>query len=501
MTEDYIKLSQLLEDIVSVSKQEDLPVTGLTLDSRQVTSGDLFLALRGANIDASQFIVAAQEAGAAAVIMEGESALGDAKIKIPVFASVNLRQQVGLIADRFYHWPARRIKLIGITGTNGKTSTSYFLAQTLQSLKKKCAVLGTTGYGLLGNLQTASHTTPDPLRLRQLLNEFVQQNIDYVSMEVSSHALQQERVTNLDFAVAVLTNLSRDHLDYHGNMENYAASKQKLFHWPNLTHVVLNMDDAFGRQLLSEKSGDGIIVYSLDRKVSDGRFAKFVFGEILQSNKQGYKLKLVTHQGSAECKLNLLGEFNISNVLAVTAVLLSLEFQIEQIAESLIHCQAVPGRMQSFGGSHGLPTVIVDYAHTPDALEKALQALMAHKTSAGKIWLVFGCGGDRDQGKRPLMGKVAEKFAHHVVLTNDNPRSETDSDIVHDIMAGITQSSQVIIMLDRQQAIRYSIMQAQEDDIVLVAGKGHENYQLIGEQRHHFSDIETVTQVLQESAA
>ncbi len=424
--------------------------------------------------------------GAAAVLLEQDQENIELQQGVPCIGVPQLQQKLGALAARFYADPSRALQLIGVTGTNGKTSITHFLAQ---SLPQPAGLLGTLGYGVYGHLRTASHTTPDALRLQALLAELRDQGVQQVAMEVSSHALDQGRVADLAFKVAVLTNLSRDHLDYHGTLQAYAAAKAKLFHWEGLQTAVLNLDDAFGVRLLGEQLTAKTITYSLKNPQAD------LFVQQLEKLVQGgYVAHLHTPQGAGVLHTSLPGLFNLSNLLATLGVLLSLDMSLARALAQLAQVQPVAGRMESFR-QPGCPTVVVDYAHTPDALEQVLSALRPH--CAGRLYCVFGCGGERDTGKRPLMGAIAEQLADLVIITNDNPRHEDPQHIVRDIVRGLRQPQQVRVMTDRAAAIAYSIAQAKAQDWVLIAGKGHEDYQQVGEQRLPFSDQQQVQAALQ----
>lgn len=473
-----------LSDLIDIPPIYDRPVRNLTLDSRAVQAGDVFFACQGLTVHGQEFIGTALNNGAAAVLLEQKHSTLVLKNQTPCIGVPDLSQKLGILAAKFYAYPSRDLKLVGVTGTNGKTSITHFLAQ---ALPQPCGLLGTLGYGLYDALQAASHTTPDALRLQALMADLQAQGAHHVAMEVSSHALAQGRVTGLDFDVAVLSNLSRDHLDYHGNLENYAAAKAKLFHWQGLKTAVLNKDDAFAQRLLQEGLTAKLLTYSLHDSQAD----IYVQNQTLLP--QGYELQINTPHGSGSLNTGLLGAFNISNLLATLGVLLSLHTPLNTALRRLAQVQAVAGRMEVFR-QVGKPVVVVDYAHTPDALEQALKALRVH--CQGKLFCVFGCGGDRDQGKRPLMGSIAEQCADKVILTNDNPRFEDPQNILQDILRGLKQPQQAQVIPDRQAAIETSIAQAGERDMLLIAGKGHEDYQLIDEQRLPFSDRALVKSLL-----
>jgi UDP-N-acetylmuramyl-tripeptide synthetase len=482
-------LKALLESIAAVPASAEREVTGLAIDSRQVRRGDLFLALPGATSDGRQYIDAAVAAGAAAIVYENADSYRPGATAIPALGVPNLRAALGTIASRFYDAPSRKLIVIGVTGTNGKTTCTQLLAQALDRAPRRCAVIGTLGAGFPGALNQSLHTTPDAITLQRLLREFLGAGAAYASMEVSSHALDQGRVNDTAFQLAVFTNLTRDHLDYHGDMHAYGAAKAGLFNWPGLRHAVINDDDAFGRALLKKLNGCiPTLSYGLD--------AGDVTARKLAATPGGLALRVATPQGEAEFEAPLFGRFNAYNLLAVLATLLLLEVPLADAVERLRHVRPVAGRAERFGGSHGRPLVIVDYAHTPDALEKILGSLREH--TRGRLVCVFGCGGDRDRGKRPLMGAIAERLADAVILTDDNPRTEAPQQIIDDIRGGMQRDVRVV--RERAQAIAAALAAAGADDIVLVAGKGHEDYQQIGATRLPYSDRAQVRQLLGEVA-
>lgn len=474
------KLSHLLP----IPAADDRPVRHLTLDSRAVQNGDVFFACQGLQVHGRDFIHTALQQGAAAVLVEQADETIEWRQNVPCIGVPELSQQLGALAARFYGHPSRHQTLVGVTGTNGKTSIAHFLAQCLP---QPSGFIGTIGYGVYGHLHTASHTTPDALRMQALLADLRAQGVSSVAMEVSSHALDQGRVADVEFNVAVLSNLSRDHLDYHGTLAAYAAAKARLFHWSTLNAAVLNWDDAFGRELLQSKLAAPVLTYSL----SDTQADIYVLQQ--HTLPQGYRLQIHTPQGDGELLTALLGSFNISNLLAALGTLLSLDMPLDEALRGLSQIQPVSGRMEVFHQAQR-PTVVVDYAHTPDALEQALRAVRPH--CQGQLCCVFGCGGDRDQGKRPLMGAIAEQWADRVILTNDNPRYEDPEQILQAILQGMQQPERVRVIPDRHQALECGITAAKAQDVVLIAGKGHEDYQLMGQQRLPFSDQAVVQAVL-----
>lgn len=479
-----VMLHHLLAGLAAVPQALDRPVRGLASDSRQVGRGELFLALRGQQHHGLDFLAAVARAGAAAVAWEPPYPdCPPAAADLPLFPIEHLSHRVGTIAERFYARPGQALELIGVTGTDGKTSTSVYLAQALHRRGVPSGLLGTLGYGVWGELSETGLTTPDALTLWRWLATLRDRGARRVVMEVSSHALAQGRVDGLSFAVAVLTNLSRDHLDYHTSPAAYAAAKRRLFIELAASHAVLNLDDGFGRELAAAL-GPRAVGYSLGPNAGDG-LAGCVCARNLQLTPTGLRLHITSTWGEGELTSTLLGRFNASNLLAALATLLVLDVPLDEALERLSRVGNAPGRMERFGGA-GRPLIVVDYAHTPQALEHALTALRAHGN--GRLWCVFGCGGERDRGKRPLMGGIAERLADQVVITNDNPRGEDPETIVAQILSGLQRPQQARVEHDRAAAIRIALNGAGAGDRVLIAGKGHEQYQLLGGRRLPFSD-------------
>jgi len=486
---DYrMRLDALLPELVAGSPWAGLEITGLTNDSRRVQPGDLFLASSGARFNGADFIPAAVAAGAVAVLTD---AVPTPVAELPVIAYPALAQQVAALAARFYRQPAQALELIAITGTNGKTSCCHFVAQALAAWGERPALIGTNGYGFYGRLEAASHTTPDAIRLQQLLASLRDRGATQVAMEVSSHALDQGRVRGLRFRQAIFTNLSRDHLDYHGSMAAYGAAKARLFQDYGVEQAIINRDDPFGRELLQRlPAGVHAISYGFESPVG-GEAALRV--EQFRQTATGICAEILF--GDQRCRLEsaLIGPFNLLNLLAAAGVLLARGHALSAVIGELARLRGVDGRMQSFQAA-GRPLVVIDYAHTPDALQKALQALRGH--CAGQLWCVFGCGGDRDRGKRPQMAAVAEGAADRLLVTSDNPRSESPQAIIDEVLVGVKRTAQVVVEPDRSRAIRLAIQSAGSDDLVLVAGKGHEDYQEVNAVRYPFSDAEQVQQAL-----
>ena len=476
-------------------------ITRLVSDSRAVQPGDTFVAYPGAQADGRHYIAQAITRGANAVIWDANNFQWNSEGGVPHLAVHDLRRQAGVIADHVYGQPSQKLWMVGITGTNGKTSISHWLANSFSARGRPSALLGTLGNGFPSALQATMNTTPDALLVHGLLAEYAQQGAKTAVMEVSSHALTQGRVNGMHFDVALLTNLTHDHLDYHGDMQNYAAAKRRLFDWASLKYAVLNLDDAFGAELAEQlqDSGAEVVGYGLNDaslKLAERLGIRMVFGNLAQIDAQGLTLQLHTSWGAGTLRSQLLGRFNASNLLGALAVLLVSKVGLADAVRELGLQQAVAGRMQTLGGKD-VPTVVVDYAHTPDALEKVLITLReATAASGGKLICVFGCGGDRDRGKRPMMGTVVSKLADVRIVTNDNPRSEQPEAIIDAIIVGMQGTYQVIP--DRAEAIALAIVQASSSDVVLLAGKGHEEYQEINGVRLPFSDCEIAKRALNE---
>ncbi len=461
-------------------------VERLANDSRRVRPGDIFVAYPGEQRDGRDFIEQAVAAGAAAVLWEADGYVWPAQLTVPNLGVRGLRARVGDIAADLAGHPSRELWMVGVTGTNGKTTCSQWTAAALTALGRPTAVIGTLGHGFPGALSGLSNTTPDAIALHPLLAQYRSQGAQAVAMEVSSHALTQDRVSGVHFDVALFTNLTRDHLDYHGDMQRYGEAKARLFAWPGLRCAVINVDDAFGRSLV-QRLAEGkvnVLTYGL----SGGAIA----GHRLDLHRLGLTLEIQTPWGSGTVQSALLGAYNAANLLGVLGVLLASDVEFDTAVNALSQLGPVEGRMQTLGGGDK-PLVVIDYAHTPDALEQVLTALRAH-FGTGRLVCVFGCGGDRDPGKRPAMGGIASRLADTVVVTSDNPRSEDPARIMDAIAAGAAHP--VDLEPDRRRAIERAIGGAAAGDVVLIAGKGHERYQEIAGVRHPFNDAETAAHCL-----
>ena len=475
-------------------------IARLVTDSREIRWGDTFVAYPGEKADGRQFIPEAIARGANSVIWEAHGFEWKDDWEVENLGVPDLRHKAGWLADSVYGEPSEKLWMVGVTGTNGKTSTSHWIANALNETGKKCAVIGTLGNGFDNDLISSANTTPDAILLHGLLAEYLREDARAVSMEVSSHALSQGRVNGIRFNVAMFTNLSRDHLDYHGDMQSYAAAKHKLFRWQDLKYAVLNLDDAYGaemaEQLQDEKAE--IIGYGLTDSAllfAEKLGVRMVYGNLLEMSGRGMKMDVHSSWGSAQFSSEMVGRFNAANLLGVLAVLLVSDIELDDAVNAIGSAKPVAGRMQRLGAARQ-PTVIVDYAHTPDALEKVLLALReVSAPSGGRVLCVFGCGGDRDRGKRAMMGVVAERFSDHCIVTSDNPRNENPHDIIDEIVGGMIGTNHEIID-DRTIAIQRAIGSASPNDTVLIAGKGHEAYQEICGVRHPFSDIQVARNAL-----
>jgi len=494
------RLATLLAGLVEVPAALDREVTSLSLDSRGAARGGLFLALAGLTVHGLRFAEQAAAAGVAVIVWEPAPGVeprglpdGVACIAVP-----NLSRHVGTIAARFHGDPSAALAVLGVTGTNGKTSISQFYAQAQTAAGARCGVMGTLGYGLFGHLTQGDHTTPDAVRVQATLAEFRDAGATHAALEISSHALDQGRVAGVRFSTAVFTNLTRDHLDYHGDLVAYAAAKRKLFRWDGLRTAVVNADDAIGRTILAElEPRVRGVAYGLDpNEVGSAKAQVRLLGKRVALDARGLAIEVESDFGHGTLTARLLGRFNASNLLAVLGALCAEGMPFARALELLAVSRTVPGRMECFGGGDG-PLVVVDYAHTPDALGQVLLAARPH--AQGRLICVFGCGGDRDPGKRPQMGAVAAAHADRIVVTDDNPRTEDADAIVAQVLAGMAGAKdKVRVQRDRGQAIAEAVVEARRGDVVLVAGKGHEDYQIVGHSKLPYSDRATVARLIGE---
>ncbi|WP_108649249.1 UDP-N-acetylmuramoyl-L-alanyl-D-glutamate--2,6-diaminopimelate ligase [Dongshaea marina] len=471
-------------------------VQNITLDSRTLQPGELFLAVRGHEVDGRNYITSAIGKGASAVVVECDSHQqhGSCEVRdgVPCLSFWQLSMHLSAIAARFYGQPAEQMAVVGVTGTNGKSTISHLVANWCQLLGQQSAVMGTLGNGLWQKIRPGTNTTASAVECQQLLAQFVKQRVDVVAMEVSSHGLDQFRVDGIPFRVAVFSNLSRDHLDYHGDLQSYAEAKSRLFSFSSVEHRVINADDLLGRGLIQQYPQS--IAYSLKGRPL-AHPGDSIWVEAIEFSDSGFCARIGSSFGRGELKVPLLGEFNVENVLAALGSMLALGYEWNALLDVAPRLMAVSGRMELFS-SENHPAMVVDYAHTPDALHKALLAVRQH--CRGTLWCIFGCGGDRDRGKRSQMMALAEEHADRVVVTDDNPRRESPGQIVSEILAGADKPERVQVIHQRDQAIRWAFEQAAKDDLILVAGKGHEDYQIVGDKVLDFSDRQWVRE-LQES--
>jgi len=496
-----VYLADLLIDLVDTDLCSEIKITGLCIDSREVKNGDCFFALKGNLTDGANYIEQAVDLGAVAVLVDESSdvAVDVSTVGVPVLWIKHLSSKVSRIAGRFYAYPSRQANLVAFTGTNGKTTCSRLYAQLMcevdtSNQSVKSAFIGTIGYGLVEpqSAQVVDHgfrakkttstglTTPDAVSVQRILAELTHLGAGHIAMEASSHSLVQHRIADLQIDTAVFTNLSRDHLDYHQDLESYAAAKAMLFEMPSISTAVINIDDEVGREIAADLDDNiSLLTCSIENTQAS------VYCTSISLSVEGINATVVTPWGRGQLYSPLVGEFNLSNLLAIITVACSQGVSLAGCLRVLPRLFAVPGRMEVVSIDLQ-PKVIVDYAHTPDALEKALSALKPH--CSGQLWVIFGCGGDRDIGKRSQMGKIASSYADRVVVTNDNPRNEMPEQIVEHILQGV--DGEATIELDRARAIANSIAQANDNDLVLIAGKGHEDYQIVGNQRLPFSDRE-----------
>ena len=464
----------------------------LRLDSREVQPGDVFVAIKGQKTDGRTFIPVAVARGAAAVLMQSEVSSSNIPTGngVPTLSVPDLNRHLGVISARFYHDPTRHMRGIAVTGTNGKTTTTHWIAHLLTALGEPCAVLGTVGAHLGAQQFDAPElTTPDAVSLQRLYAQVKAAGARAFAIEASSVGLEQDRMKGSHFEVAVFTNLTRDHLDYHKTMEAYAEAKAKLFAWPSLKAAVINLDDPTSTLMLDSAKRHGAQIWCVSQNRECEAQGHYLVAQNVRLHGDSTLLTLVYQDQTQEVRLPAVGRFNVSNLLEAVASVMALGYSLRDIAPWIQTMPCPPGRMELVLSTDA-PMGVVDYSHTPDALEKALQTLReVAQERQGKLWVVFGCGGDRDRGKRPIMGALAKELADYVIVTSDNPRTEDPQAIIKDILQG---NEGLKVIADRQEAIRQAILEAKPDDVVLVAGKGHETYQIIGTQKHHFSDVEVI---------
>ncbi|MGZ8236897.1 MAG: UDP-N-acetylmuramoyl-L-alanyl-D-glutamate--2,6-diaminopimelate ligase [Methylobacter sp.] len=495
MPEQLPVLKDLLSGLATFPEQCNMPVSGLVLDSRELACGDAFVALAGAKQHGLVYGEQAISNGACAIIFDpagngkqlAETLQRSVSASVPMIAVENLGLKLGELAARFYGDPSRSMAVIGITGTNGKTSCSQFLSQMLDD----CGIIGTLGWGEWGSLNKTLNTTPDALAIQKILAELLKNKKRMVAMEVSSHGLEQGRVNGVAFKGAVFTNISRDHLDYHGTMEAYVQAKLALLKQPGLAFAVVNLDDVYSGQIIAAVP-ESVQLWTFSAKGQASDSGESVQAENIVHKTDGIEFDVRCKGQVKRIKVPLYGDFNVENVLAVLAVMRAMDIPLAEAAKKLAGIKPVDGRMERFGTEND-PLIFVDYAHTPDALDKVLSSLRKHCKQA--LWVVFGCGGNRDTGKRPQMGKIAEFWADHVVVTDDNPRYENGLDIVNDILAGC-KTAKIEVIQNREQAIQKVVTSATKGDCIVIAGKGHEQYQESNGVRVPFSDRQVVMDAL-----
>lgn len=489
MPAEHLPTAMTLNELLQGYAQAPaVPVAGIASDSRLLRSGDLFLACGGLSGHGLDYLDHALRSGVAAVAFDADT--GTAPVgsyAVPVIPVPGLRQRLGAIANRFYASPSQALRVVGITGTNGKTTIAWLIAQCLLQLQKPCGYIGTLGHGIGELAGGEGLTTPDVVELQALLSDYRDAGASYAAIEVSSHALAQRRIDGVEFDTVLFTNLSRDHLDYHDDMQSYGETKASLFVDYVARHRIVNVDSDFGARLAARLGPDAIVVATDPDRVGDGR--TFVAVRSIVASENGARVNVHTSWGEGVFTLPLAGQFNVTNAAAVLAFLLCHEIPLPQACDLLANLSAPPGRMQRVPGAERAPAVYIDFAHSPAALEGALRALRAH--CEGELWCVFGCGGDRDKGKRGQMGHVAERYADHVIVTSDNPRNEAADEIIAMIVAGQTSMDTTTIIEDRATAIAWAIREAGPQDLVLIAGKGHETQQIVGDERRPFSDFST----------
>tara|TARA_S200000501_G_scaffold328489_1_gene328439 strand:- start:3988 stop:5523 length:1536 start_codon:yes stop_codon:yes gene_type:complete len=495
-------LDQILEDIATVPPSMNKEIFEIALDSRKVVLNSCFFSIKGRKENGLDYIQHALSKGAVAVVADDKKAKDQcARGGVPLFVIPELKKHLGTIARRFYDDPSSEMKVIGVTGTNGKTTIAYLLKEALQYLKKRCLYVGTLGAGSLEykNFLQLNNTTPDIFTLNNLFRTHSQNGVTYCALEASSIGLDQDRLQNLSLDIGIFSNITQDHLDYHNDFETYKNAKAKLFKIKNLKYAIINIDDEFG-SLLANSLSKSINLFKISLNQSMLKSDKAILGaRHLSFDKAGCAFDLVYGAQTHSVKSRLIGRYNILNLLAVAAVLISQDVPLDEVAVILSSIGDVPGRMERCGRNFKGCPIYIDYAHTPDALENALVSLrQIYPSSANKLILVFGCGGDRDKNKRPFMGAIAEKYADSVMLTSDNSRNESSLNIIEDILKGIKDKSQIMINTDRELAINLSIQSAKENDVILIAGKGHEEYQEIFSKKQFFSDRLIIKKLLGE---
>lgn len=485
-------LGELLSPMTLDDEVASMGIDGLSVNSREITTGALFVALCGTQANGEDYIDDAVIRGAVAVLVTANEnrpeGVMPAATKVPIIAMADLKNKISALSGRFYGKPSERLSVAGVTGTNGKSSIVSLIAQLQALTGTASATIGTLGVAINGEtINDTGMTTPDAVDCQKWLAELYARKIRAVSIEVSSHGLDQARVAGIHFRTGVFTNISHDHLDYHGTIEHYALSKQKLFRMKTLQNAVINLDDPYAIPIIAVvRQSAQVISYSLKNPQAD------MFASDIQYGSDGVIFRLKTIWGSARVHSPLLGDFNVYNLIAAISVVCADKVSLASVLNQVPHLCPIPGRMEKITESEDI-VVVVDYAHTPDALQHAIAATRRHTT--GKLWVVFGCGGDRDKAKRPVMARIAEQFADQVVVTSDNPRTEDPHSIIEEICAGFDDSSFEVID-DRRSAITYAVANADSGDVILIAGKGHEKYQILGKEKLHFDETAIVKEAL-----
>ncbi|QCI16475.1 UDP-N-acetylmuramoyl-L-alanyl-D-glutamate--2,6-diaminopimelate ligase [Buchnera aphidicola (Aphis craccivora)] len=473
-------------------------INNLVLDSRKLKSKDIFIAIKGKKKDGHDFIFEAISKKVVAVLSETTEKKQHGKINyinnIPIISFFKLSQELSNLAERFYHKPSSKLKVIGITGTNGKTTVTQLINQWSELLGNKIATMGTLGNGFYKSLKPTKNTTSSAIDIQSFLHS-VLDKVNFVTIEVSSHGLSQNRVKNIFFHTAIFTNLTQDHLDYHKNMKKYELAKRSLFTDHKVKKIILNANDTYAKNWLKTFSNKYTVAVTIKDHKQKKYSTKWINAIHIKVYNEKTDVKFESSWGSGILSTCLIGKFNIENLLLALACMLEMNHKLSDLIKTSIQLAPVYGRMQKF---HLIkkPICIIDYAHTPDALEKSLNAIKL-QYSQKKIWCIFGCGGERDKKKRPLMGKIAEKIANKVIITNDNPRNENQNQIIQEIISGCIKKEKIIIIPNRKKAISYVFFRANINDIIFIAGKGHENYQIIGNQYIYQSDQEIVSNLLE----
>lgn len=498
-----MKLNDLLNAIYTQHSDPELSVQGLCLESQQIKANDWFVALKGHHTDGRHYIGQAIEKGAKGVICEAQGQEKFQGYRVPVVYVDHLDQKVGQLASAFYQNPSAQLNVIGITGTNGKTTCAKLLSDALNGLDTPCAMVGTLGFEFLKQHHPSQNTTPDPIQLHRFFSTIHQQKAQCAAVEASSHGLEQGRLNGVRFESALFTNLTPEHIEYHGNMLAYGRAKMKLFEFPSLKRVVVNATDPFSKQILSRvNSHQSLGVYNAKGPSLPSGYALntdkapyWIGVEKSQIDAFGIRAHLTGSFGKGELRSRLLGEFNVQNLLCVLTELCLQGIPLPKALEVLNRAKPVSGRMERLGGGQS-PEILIDYAHTPEALREVLQAAKA--VCKRRLWVVFGCGGNRDRSKRPLMGQVASELADRIILTNDNPRQEDPQTIMEHILEGIPMdpSAEIFLKPDRKEAIRYALTHALPIDMVVIAGKGHEDVQWVGHKKIPFNDAKCVNSLL-----